>query len=135
MCMHAQLLSCVQLFVTPWTVACQAPLSMEFSRQEYWRGCHFLPQGIFLTQGANLCLCVSCKVRGFFTTVPPGKPCFPYMYIYIHTYTHTHTHTHLYTHIHTYTHTHIHTYTHIYTHIHTYTHTYIHTHTHTYTHL
>ena len=25
-------------FVTPWTVACQAPLSMEFSRQEYWRG-------------------------------------------------------------------------------------------------
>ena len=29
---------CVQLFVTPWTVACQAPLSMEFSRQEYWGG-------------------------------------------------------------------------------------------------
>ena len=30
----AQLLCCVQLFVTLWTVACQAPLSMEFSRQE-----------------------------------------------------------------------------------------------------
>ena len=30
------LLSCVQLFVTPWTVVCQAPLSMGFSRQEYW---------------------------------------------------------------------------------------------------
>ena len=29
--------SCVQLFVTPWTAACQVPLSMEFSRQEYWR--------------------------------------------------------------------------------------------------
>ena len=29
-------LSHVQLFVTPWTVAYQAPLSMEFSRQEYW---------------------------------------------------------------------------------------------------
>ena len=28
----------VQLFVTPWTVASQAPLSMEFSRQEYWSG-------------------------------------------------------------------------------------------------
>ena len=28
-------LSCVQLFVTPWTVAHKAPLSMEFSRQEY----------------------------------------------------------------------------------------------------
>ena len=31
-------LSCVHLFVTPRTVACQAPLSMEFSRQEYWSG-------------------------------------------------------------------------------------------------
>ena len=30
------LLSCTQLFVTPWIVACQAPLSMRFSRQEYW---------------------------------------------------------------------------------------------------
>ena len=30
--------SCVQLFVTPWTVAHQAPLSMGFSRQEYWSG-------------------------------------------------------------------------------------------------
>jgi len=29
-------LSHVQLFVTPWTVARQAPLSLEFSRQEYW---------------------------------------------------------------------------------------------------
>ena len=39
---------------TPWTVAHQAPLLMEFSRQEYWRelfnkeGSHFLLQGIFL---------------------------------------------------------------------------------------
>ena len=32
------LLSCVWLFVTPWTVASQAPLSMEFFRQEYWCG-------------------------------------------------------------------------------------------------
>ena len=31
-----KLLSCVQHFVTPWTAACQAPLSMGFSRQEYW---------------------------------------------------------------------------------------------------
>ena len=30
--------SCVLLFATPWTVACQAPLSMGFSRQEYWSG-------------------------------------------------------------------------------------------------
>ena len=35
-------LSCVRLFVTPWTVAHQAPLSMGFSRQEYWSGLPFL---------------------------------------------------------------------------------------------
>ena len=33
-----QLLSCLWLFVTPWTAACQAPLSMGFPRQEYWSG-------------------------------------------------------------------------------------------------
>jgi len=40
---------------TPWTIACQAPLTMEFSRQEYLPGlgCHFLFQGIFPTQGLN----------------------------------------------------------------------------------
>ena len=37
----AQLLSCVGLFATPWTVACQAPLSKGFSRQEYWSGLPF----------------------------------------------------------------------------------------------
>ena len=35
------MLSHVQLFVTPWTISCQAPLSMEFSRQEYWSGLPF----------------------------------------------------------------------------------------------
>ena len=34
-------LSCVQLFVTPQTVTCQAPLSMGFFRQEYWNGLPF----------------------------------------------------------------------------------------------
>jgi len=43
--MSAQSLSSVQLFVTPWTVAHQAPLSMKFSRQEYWRGLSFPPPG------------------------------------------------------------------------------------------
>ena len=33
------------LFVTPRTVACQAPLCMEFSRQEYWNGLSFLSPG------------------------------------------------------------------------------------------
>ena len=51
--MHVCLLSDVQLFVTPWTVACQAPLSMEFSS---WNaGCHLpLLKRIFPTQGLNL---------------------------------------------------------------------------------
>ena len=38
-------LSCVRLFATPWTVAYQAPLSMEFSRQEYWSGLPFSSPG------------------------------------------------------------------------------------------
>ena len=43
-------LSCVQLFVIPWTVVHQAPLSLGFTGV----GCHFLLQRIFLTQGSNL---------------------------------------------------------------------------------
>ena len=40
--MCAQLLSHVRLFATLWIAACQAPLSMEFFRQEYWSGMLFL---------------------------------------------------------------------------------------------
>ena len=36
-------LSCIHLFLAPWTVACQALLSMEFPRQEYWSRCPFPP--------------------------------------------------------------------------------------------
>ena len=42
---NVKLLSCVQLFATPWTVARQAPLSMGFSRQEYWSGLPFPSPG------------------------------------------------------------------------------------------
>ena len=38
----------------PWAVALQAPLSMGFSRQEYWSGLPFPPPRILLTQGSNL---------------------------------------------------------------------------------
>ena len=38
-------LSCVQLFATQWTVTCQAPLSMGFSRQEHWSGLPCPPTG------------------------------------------------------------------------------------------
>ena len=37
-CLEVKSFSRVRFFVTPWTVACQAPLSMGFSRQEYWSG-------------------------------------------------------------------------------------------------
>ena len=47
--------SCVQLCVTPWTIAHQAPLFMGFSRQEYWSGLLFTPPVDLLTQGLNLC--------------------------------------------------------------------------------
>ena len=37
--------SCVRLFVTLWTIVCQAPLSMGFSRQEYWNKLPCPPPG------------------------------------------------------------------------------------------
>ena len=46
-------LSRVWLFETPWTVSCQAPLSIIFPQQEYWSRLSFLLQGIFPTQGLN----------------------------------------------------------------------------------
>ena len=44
-------LSCVRLFVTPWTVAHEAPPSMEFSRQEYWSGLPFPSPGDLANPG------------------------------------------------------------------------------------
>ena len=46
--------SCVQLFATPWTVGHQAPLSMEFSRQEYWSGLSFPSPGDLQDPGIKL---------------------------------------------------------------------------------
>ena len=61
---------------TPWTIARQAPLSMEFSRHEYWSELHFLLQGINLSNpGIELEFLLPSKLAGrFFITVPPGKP-------------------------------------------------------------
>ena len=52
--MCAQLLNHVQLFVTPWTVACHAPLSMGFPGKNNGVGCHFLSQSVFPTQVLKL---------------------------------------------------------------------------------
>ena len=64
----------VQIFVMLWTAALQAPLSMGFSREEYWVGCHALVQGIFLTQRVNLCLLRLLHWQvGFLPLGPPGE--------------------------------------------------------------
>ena len=52
--MCAQSLSRVLLFVTLWTIACQAPLSMEFSRQEFWSGFPCPPPGDLPDPGIQL---------------------------------------------------------------------------------
>ena len=74
-CMHAQSLSHVWLLATLWTRACQAPLSMEFSGQEYWGGLPFPPPGdlpdpgIKPTSPALLHWQVDCL-----SPAPPWKP-------------------------------------------------------------
>ena len=51
-CLCVCLLSHVRLFVTPWTVACQAPLSIGFPRQEYWSGLSFPSPGDLTEPGS-----------------------------------------------------------------------------------
>ena len=72
------LCACAQLCQTlcdPMAVACQAPLSVKFSRQEYWSGLPFPTAGDLLDPGTELVSPVSPALAGrFFTTEPPGKP-------------------------------------------------------------
>ena len=69
---HVCLVSRVWLFATPWTRACQAPLSMQFSRQEYWSGFPFPSPGSLFHPGI--------KPRSpalqadSLPSEPPGKP-------------------------------------------------------------
>ena len=68
---HAHTRSVVSDSVTPWTVACQAPLSMGFSRQESWSGLPFPPPVDLPNPGPKP---RSPALAGrFFTTEPPGK--------------------------------------------------------------
>ena len=66
------MLSCVQLFMTPWTVAHQAPLSMRFSRKEYWRGLPCPPSED--RPDPEIKARSPALAGGFFPTEPPGKP-------------------------------------------------------------
>ena len=63
---------------TPWTVAHQPPLSMGFSRQEYWRGLPCLPPGDLFDPGIKpASLAAPALASRFFTAEPSGKP-FPH---------------------------------------------------------
>ena len=74
-CMHAQLLSHVQLFAAPWTIAHQAHLSMEFSRQEYWSGLLFPPPEDLPDLGLKPTAPVFPELASrIFTAEPAGKP-------------------------------------------------------------
>ena len=68
-------LSHVRLFATPWTIAHQVPLTMGFSRQEYWSGLPFPTPGDLLDPGFKpTSLSSPALTCRLFTTAPPGKP-------------------------------------------------------------
>ena len=74
-CACTQSLSHVQLFVTPWTVAHQAPLSMQFSKQKYWSKLPFPTPGDLPDPGIKpASFVIFCVGRHIFTTEPPRKP-------------------------------------------------------------
>ena len=69
-------LSRIQLFATPWTIACQALLFMEFSRQEYWSGLPFpspedLPDPVIEPRSL-------ASQADSLPSEPPGKPQFTF---------------------------------------------------------
>ena len=74
MCSSDRWLTRVQLVAIPWTAICQAPLSTEFSRQEYWSGLPFPSPAVLPHPGIEL---MSPSLAGrFFTTESPAKPSF-----------------------------------------------------------
>ena len=77
MCVCVCVCVCVQLLnhnrlCTPWTVACQAPLSVGFPRQEYWSGLSCPTPGDLPNPGIEPTS--PALTGGFFTDEPPGKP-------------------------------------------------------------
>ena len=76
-CVYGCVLSCVQLFVNPQTVAHQAPLSIGFPRQGYWSGLPFPSLGNLPKPGIQpILLCLLHWQMGFLTLAPPGRPQF-----------------------------------------------------------
>ena len=60
--------SYVQFFASPWTVACQVPLSMGFSRQECWSGLPYSPPGDLPNSGTETTSLLPVSCTGFFAT-------------------------------------------------------------------
>ena len=78
------MLSRVWLSATPWTVAHQAPLSMEFSRQEYWSRLPYPPPGDFPNPKMESTFPASPVLAGrFFTSELLGKPPFFNIHSYV----------------------------------------------------
>jgi len=62
-------------FGTPWTVACQTPLPMGLSQQEFWSGLPCFSPGDLPNPGVEpMSLASPALAGGFFTTEPPGNP-------------------------------------------------------------
>ena len=81
---YAQSISRIRLFATPWTIACQAPLPMGFSRHKYWSGCHFLLQDFPLMGASNLPSrqewAIALSALSQFLTLP-HSPSFPFSHL------------------------------------------------------
>ena len=79
-CVCFQSLSCVPLFSTPWTVACQAPLSMGFPREEYCSGLPLSPPGDLPdSEMKPVSPAFPALAVGFFTTEPTeNSKVYPY---------------------------------------------------------
>ena len=85
-CMRVCVLSHVRCFVFPWTITRQAPLSMGFSRQEFWIALPFpSPGDLPYLDIEPISPVAPALVGGFFTTETPFKVCI-YIYIYIYIY-------------------------------------------------
>ena len=72
----------VWIFVTLWTIACQAPQAMGFSRQEHWNGLPFPSPEYLPDPGIEPESRGSCTAGRFFTAEPPGKPRYTYTCVY-----------------------------------------------------
>ena len=80
MCVRARLLQSVQLFATPWTIAHLSPLSMEFSRQEYWSGFLFPSSEDLPDPGIKpMSLMSPALADRFFTTSSTWEPQVPHV--------------------------------------------------------